>query len=52
MSIKNYFLNKRKDELKKSYDRPREHIEKQRHYFANKGPSSQSYGFPSSHEWM
>ena len=52
MSIKNYFLNKRKDELKKSYDRSREHIEKQRHYFANKGPSSQSYGFPSSHEWM
>ena len=25
---------------------------KQRHYFANKGPSSQSYGFPSSHVWM
>ena len=54
MSIKNYFLNKRKDEFKKknSYDRPREHIKKQRHYFANKGPSSQSYGFPSSHVWM
>ena len=34
---------------KKSYDQPREHIEKQRHYFANKGPSSQSYGFSSSH---
>ena len=31
---------------------PREHIEKQRHYFANKGPSSQGYGFPSSHVWM
>ena len=31
---------------KKSYDQPREHIKKQRHYFANKGPSSQSYGFP------
>ena len=30
---------------KKSYDQPRQHIEKQRHYFANKGPSSQSYGF-------
>ena len=29
-----------------------EHIEKQRHYFANKGPSSQSYGFSSSHVWM
>ena len=33
---------------KKSYDQPRHHIKKQRHYFANKGPSSQSYGFPSS----
>ena len=32
---------------KKSYDQPRWHIKKQRHYFANKGPSSQSYGFPS-----
>ena len=31
---------------KKSYDHPRQHIKKQRHYFANKGPSSQSYGFP------
>ena len=29
--------------------KPREHIKKQRHYFANKGPSSQSYGFSSSH---
>ena len=37
---------------KESYDQPREHIKKQRHYFANKGPSSQSYGFPSSHVWM
>ena len=37
---------------KKSYDQPRQHIEKQRHYFANKGPSSQSYGFSSSHGWM
>ena len=33
----------------KSYDQPRKHIKKQRHYFANKGPSSQSYGFSSSH---
>ena len=32
--------------------KPREHIKKQRHYFANKGPSSQSYGFSSSHIWM
>ena len=37
---------------KKSYDQPREHIKKQRHYFANKGPSSQSYGFSSSHVWI
>ena len=34
---------------KKSYDKHRQHIKKQRHYFANKGPSSQSYGFSSSH---
>ena len=31
---------------------PRQHIKKQRHYFANKGLSSQSYGFSSSHLWM
>ena len=31
---------------KKSYDYPRQHIKKQKHYFANKGPSSQSCGFP------
>ena len=37
---------------KKSYDQPRQHIKKQRHYFANKGPSSQSYGFSSSHVWI
>ena len=37
---------------KKSYVKPRQHIKKQRHYFANKGPSSQSYGFSSSHVWM
>ena len=37
---------------KKSYDKPRQHIKKQRHYFTNKGLSSQSYGFSSSHEWM
>ena len=30
---------------KKSYDRPRQHIKKQRHYFADKGPHSQNYGF-------
>ena len=37
---------------KESYDQPRQLIKKQRHYFANKGPSSQSYGFSSSHVWM
>ena len=37
---------------KKSYDKPRQHIKKQRHYFANKGLSSQGYGFSSSHVWM
>ena len=37
---------------KKSYDQPRQHIKKQRQYFANKGPSSQSYGFSSSHVWI
>ena len=37
---------------KESYEQPRQHITKQRHYFANKGPSSQGYGFSSSHVWM
>ena len=37
---------------KKSYDQLRQHIKKQRHYFASKGPSGQSYGFSSSHVWM
>ena len=37
---------------KESYDRPRQHVKKQRHYFANKGLSSQSYGFSSSHVQM
>ena len=37
---------------KKSYNQPRECIKKQKHYFANKGLSSQSYGFSSSHVWM
>ena len=37
---------------KKSYDQPRQPIEKQRHYFTNKGLSRQSYGFSSSHVWM
>ena len=37
---------------KESYDQSRQHIKKQRHYFASKGPSSQGYGFSSSHVWM
>ena len=39
--------------LEENYDQPRQHIKKQRHYYrANKGPSSQSYGFSRSHVWM
>ena len=37
---------------KKSYDKPRQHVKKQRHHFANKGPYSQSYGFSNSHVQM
>ena len=37
---------------KKSFDQPRQHIQKQRRYFASKGPSSQGYGFSSGHVWM
>ena len=37
---------------KKSYDQPRQHVKNQNHYFADKGPSSQSYGSSSSHVWM
>ena len=37
---------------KESCDQPRQHVKKQRHYFASKGPSSQSYGFSSSQVWM
>ena len=37
---------------RKSYDQPRQHIKKQRHYFANKGLPSQGYGFSSGHLWM
>ena len=52
-------LMQRVDSLKKtltpwkeSYNQTRQHIQKQRHYFANKGPFSQGYGFSSSHVWM
>ena len=37
---------------KKSYDQPKQHIKKQRHYFSNKGPYGQSYGFSFSHVGM
>ena len=36
----------------KSYDKPKQHIKKKKHYFANKSPYSQSYGFSSSHVWI
>ena len=37
---------------KEKYDKPRQHIKKQRHHFSDKGPYSQSYGFSSSHVEM
>ena len=37
---------------KESYDQPRQHIKKRRHYLVNKGPSSQAYGFSSSYVWI
>jgi len=37
---------------KKTYDQSRQHIKKQRHYFVNKDPSSQGYGFSSRHVWV
>ena len=45
--IKRHFLLGRK-----VMDQPRQHIKKQRHYFANKGSSSQGYGFSSGHLWV
>ena len=45
-------LGSKKKKAMKSYDQPRQNIRKQRHYFANKRPSSQSYGFSSSHVWI
>ena len=48
-------IKKKKNKLtpwKESYDQPGQHIQKQRHYFVNKGPSSEGYGFSSSHVWM
>ena len=43
---------KLKDTYSLEENQPRQHIKKQRHYFVNKGPSSQGYGFSSSHVWM
>ena len=37
---------------RESYEQPRQYIQKQRYYFANKGPSSHGYGFSRSHVWM
>ena len=48
-------MNPKQDKLtpwKESYEQPRQHIKKQRHYFANKGLSIQGYGFSSGHVWM
>ena len=41
-----------RQEHRSGYDQPRQHIKKQRHYFSDKDPSSQSYGFSSSHVWI
>ena len=43
---------KRRLPLEEKFDQSRQHIKKQKHYFGNKGPSSQSYGFSSGHVWM
>ena len=43
---------KRLTPWKESYDQPKQQVKKQRHYIVNKGPSSQGYGFSSSHVWM
>ena len=45
-------IKKRLTPLKESYDQPIQHIKKQRRYFANKGLSSQGYGFSSGHAWI
>ena len=45
-------IKRRLTPCKESYDQLRQHIKKQRHHFANKGPSSQGYGFSSCHVWM
>ena len=50
--VKSQILSLSTAPWKESNDKPRRHIKKQRHYFANKGPYSQSYSFSSSHVWM
>ena len=45
-------IKRRLTTWKKSYDQHRQHIEKQRYYFANQGPSRQGYGFSSGHAWI
>ena len=52
LQIVTTFMKLKDTPWKKSYDKPRQHIKKQKHYFANKGPSTQGYGFSSSHVWM
>ena len=54
LGLPNTAVMKLKDacSLEKSYDKPRQCIKKQRHHFAEKGPSIQSYGFPNSHVQM
>ena len=53
-TVTDYFLGSKitVDGWKKSHDQARWHIKKQRHYFANKGPSSQDDGFSSSRVWI
>ena len=45
-------IKRRKVPWKKTYDKSRQHIKKQRHHFADKGSYTQSYDFSSSHVWM
>ena len=46
------FKKEKASSLEKRYDKPRQYVKKQRHYFVNEGTSSQGYGFFSSHVWM
>ena len=48
----NHGIKKTFTPWKKSCDKPRQRIKKQRHHFANQGPSTENYGFSSSHVWM